>query len=234
MLHLGIVASLLLAIVPLLDSPSAGGGRLLYGVVMALVSGITLAIYRVSCNVLNHRGVDPVTILAVRSPIVAVAAAAVAWSTGDTAVGAWSVGSLALVAANCLVLIVLPIYVNQVGVALASPVTAGVASAFQPTLLYGLQTLCSRDGAAANSQSSAISIFVYSCLAVASTVARGRETRAARSARESGQAEMVSETPTKRILERIALDEAVDPESGLHGQEGQPHFPRVVAVAGRG
>ena len=235
-LHIGIVASLLLAIVPLLDSPSAGGGRFLYGVVMALVSGITLAIYRVSCNVLNHRGVAPVTILAVRSPIVAVAAAAVAWSTGDTAVGAWSAGSLALVAANCLVLIVLPIYVNQVGVALASPVTAGVASAFQPTLLYGLQTLWSpgRGDAGANSQSSAISIFVYSCLAVASTVARARETRAARSARESGQAEMVGEADPTRILERIALDEAVDLESGLHGQEGQPHFPRVVEVACRG
>jgi hypothetical protein len=182
-LHLGIVASLLFAIVPLLHSPAAAGGRLdrvLYGVAMALVSGVTLAVYRLSCSALNRDGVAPVTILAVRSPIVAVAAAAVAWHTGDTAIGAWSAGSLALVAANCVVLIVLPIYVNQVGVALASPVTAGVASAFQPTLLVGLQTLCSqgRDDAASNSPYAALGLFVYSSFAIASSAVRGQTPRA--------------------------------------------------------
>ena len=183
-LHLGIVACLVLAVVPSLHSAFGGEGRsdrIVYGIVMALVSGVTLAIYRVSCSVLNRNGVAPLTILAVRSPIVAVVAAVVAWSTGDTAVGAWSASGLALVATNCIVLIVLPIYVNQVGVALAAPVTAGVASAFQPTLLFGLQALFGqgRDDAAGSSPYAAICILVYSSFAMASTVLRGGKAGAA-------------------------------------------------------
>jgi hypothetical protein len=182
-LHLGMVVSLLLAVVPLLGWPPAGGGRptrLIQGVALALVSGVTLAIYRISSNVLNQKGIAPVTILAVRSPIVAITAGAVAWTAGDAAVGAWSASSLALVAVNCVALIVLPIYVNQIGVALASPITAGVASALQPTLLFGLQTVVHGHGridAPSDSAYLALGIGVYSFFAVASTVVRGQKTR---------------------------------------------------------
>jgi hypothetical protein len=140
------------------------------------VSGVTLAIYRISSNSLNQKGVAPVTILAVRSPIVAVAAAAIAFGSGDTSLGAWSAGNLVVVSANCILLIVLPIFVNQVGVALASPVTAGVASALQPTLLFGLQAVL-RPDALSGSPYLAVSILVYSCFAVASTVVRSQTTR---------------------------------------------------------
>jgi drug/metabolite transporter (DMT)-like permease len=178
-LHHGMLVSLVLAVALQLGgrSPGAGGpGDVLHGVVMALVSGVTLAIYRISSNSLNQKGVAPVTILAVRSPIVAVAAAAIAFGSGDTSLGAWSAGNLVVVSANCILLIVLPIFVNQVGVALASPVTAGVASALQPTLLFGLQAVL-RPDALSGSPYLAVSILVYSCFAVASTVVRSQTTR---------------------------------------------------------
>jgi drug/metabolite transporter (DMT)-like permease len=179
-LHLGIVVSLVLAVQLLFGRPSADAahaGGTLFGVVMALVSGVTLAIYRISCSRLNRRGVAPVTILAVRSPIVAVAAAALAWSTGDTALGDWTSGSLALVSAACVALIVFPIYVNQVGVALASPVTAGVASALQPTLIFALQAALRPGGGvhdAFQAPAMAVSILVYSAFAIASSVIRSQ------------------------------------------------------------
>jgi hypothetical protein len=178
-LHQGILVSLVLAVALELGgrAPGAGGAAsVLFGTAMALVSGITLAIYRISSNALNQKGVAPVTILAVRSPVVAVVAAALAWGTGDTSVGAWSPSSLIIVSANCILLIVVPIFVNQVGVALASPVTAGVASALQPTLLFGLQAVL-RPDTVSDSPYLALSILVYSCFAVASTVARSQTTR---------------------------------------------------------
>jgi hypothetical protein len=178
-LHHGILVSLVLAVALELGGrvPGAGGAAgVLYGTAMALVSGITLAIYRISSNTLNQKGVAPVTILAVRSPVVAVVAAAIAWGTGDMSVGAWSPSSLIFVSAHCILLIVVPIFVNQVGVALASPVTAGVASALQPTLLFGLQAVL-RPDAVSDSPYLALSILVYSCFAVASTVARNQTTR---------------------------------------------------------
>jgi hypothetical protein len=70
--------------------------------------------------------------------------------------------------------------VNQVGVALASPVTAGVASALQPTLLFGLQSVLRSEGradAVTGSPYLALSILVYSSFAVASTVVRSQATR---------------------------------------------------------
>jgi drug/metabolite transporter (DMT)-like permease len=182
-LHHGILVSLVLAVALELGGRAhlaGGSGDVLHGVAMALVSGVTLAIYRISSNTLNQKGVAPVTILAVRSPVVALVAAAIAWGTGDTNLGAWSPSSLIVVSANCIVLIVLPIFVNQVGVALASPVTAGVASALQPTLLFGLQAVLRGEGradAGADSPYLALSILVYSCFAVASTVVRSQTTR---------------------------------------------------------
>jgi hypothetical protein len=182
-LHYGILVSLVLAVVLELGwrAPDVGGPPgIVQGVVMALVSGVTLAIYRISCSTLNEKGVAPVTILAVRSPIIAIVAAVIAWSTGDTGLGAWSPSSLVIVSANCILLIVLPIFVNQVGVALASPVTAGVASALQPTLLFGLQAALrseSRADAVSDSPYLAVSVLVYSCFAVASTVVRSRPAR---------------------------------------------------------
>jgi drug/metabolite transporter (DMT)-like permease len=182
-LHHGMLVSLVLAVVLELGgrSPEAGGAAgVFHGVAMALISGVTLAIYRISSNALNQKGVAPVTILAVRSPVVALVAAGIAWGTGDTGLGAWSPSSLIVVSANCILLIVLPIFVNQVGVALASPVTAGVASALQPTLLFGLQAVLRGEGrpdAVSNSPYLALSILVYSCFAVASTVVRSQPPR---------------------------------------------------------
>jgi hypothetical protein len=81
------------------------------------------------------------------------------------------------VSAACVALIVFPIYVNQVGVALASPVTAGVASALQPTLIFALQAALRPGGGvhdAFQAPAMAVSILVYSAFAIASSVIRSQ------------------------------------------------------------
>jgi drug/metabolite transporter (DMT)-like permease len=171
-LHLCIVACIGVGVLMRIVDPSStkDPGTVLLGAWMGLVSGVTLAIYRISCKRLNDKGVAAGTILGVRSPVIAFAATAVAWATSDTDVGAWSATSLATVSAACIALIVIPIYVNQVGVALASPITAGVATALQPTLLLGMQVLLSMQQS--HSAYSLGAVLLYSVFAISSTLVR--------------------------------------------------------------
>jgi hypothetical protein len=62
-----------------------------------------------------------------------------------------------------------------------------------------------------------------------------RPTDSRRSAGQTGLAQVVGETRAAvRLAKRVAVDEAVDPEPGLCGQERAPHFAGLVEVARRG
>src|SRR5262245_50957281 len=53
-------------------------------------------------------------------------------------------------------------------------------------------------------------------------------------ARQPGSAQVVGKADTTlRIPQRVAFDEAVDPESGLHRRELLCHLSRLVELAGR-
>jgi hypothetical protein len=76
---------------------------------------------------------------------------------------------LGAVALACLLLIVLPNYVNQVGVALASPVTVRAVLAVGPVLVFALQLF---DGRLSLSPATLLACVLYGVCAVAAAVAR--------------------------------------------------------------
>jgi hypothetical protein len=69
----------------------------------------------------------------------------------------------------CLLLIVLPNYVNQVGIALASPVTVRTVLAVGPVLVFGLQLF---DGRLSSSRATLVVCVLYGVCAVAAANAR--------------------------------------------------------------
>jgi hypothetical protein len=78
-------------------------------------------------------------------------------------------GLLGAVVLACLLLIVLPNYVNQVDVALASPVTVRTVLAVGPVLVFGLQLF---DGRLSSSRATLVVCVPYSVGAVAAANAR--------------------------------------------------------------
>jgi len=75
-----------------------------------------------------------------------------------------------------LLLIVFPIYVNQVGIALASPLTVRVVLAAGPVLLFFLQLI---EGRLASSPYSLAAAVFYAVFAIAAALARRHAIRSA-------------------------------------------------------
>lgn len=109
------------------------------GVSLAVGSGLAITANTVLCRRLNDAGVAPMALVAMRFPGTAIAAAAIATLTGTSGTAMVGTGALAPIVLGSLVLVVLPVYVNQVGVALASPFTVRVALAGAPALIFALQ-----------------------------------------------------------------------------------------------
>ena len=85
--------------------------------------GTSIAVSTLLCRTLNDAGVCPATLLALRFPGAVVLAAALALVVPGDVFASLTPGGLAGIALASFALIVLPNYVNQAGVALASPVT---------------------------------------------------------------------------------------------------------------
>ncbi|MBI2015320.1 MAG: hypothetical protein HYS77_07265 [Candidatus Rokubacteria bacterium] len=84
--------------------------------------------------------------------------------------------TLAVVLGVSLVLIVFPIYVNQVGISLASPLTVRVVLAVGPVLIFLLQLI---EGRLSPSPYSLASAVLYGVFAVSATLVRRRAIRSA-------------------------------------------------------
>jgi drug/metabolite transporter (DMT)-like permease len=171
--HRGILVSLILASLVVTagvsGTPAQSGGRPILGALLALLSGISISINVLLCKRLNERRVGPVTILAVRFVGVVIVAALIAVVIGDVTIGGWSIGELGVVAAAALLLIVAPIFVNQVGISLAPPLTVRVVMALGPVLVFLLQL---REGRLRASGYSLAVIVLYAVFAILATVAR--------------------------------------------------------------
>ena len=127
-------------------------------------------------RVVNDAGVGPATLIAVRFPgAIVLAGALAALSPADVARGL-TPGTLAGIAVASLLLIVLPNYVNQIGVAFASPLTVRAVLAVGPVLVFGLQLV---EGRLPSSSCTLAACVLYAVFAVASAVARRRAIRIA-------------------------------------------------------
>jgi len=106
------------------------------GIMLAGGAGISITISTVACRGLNDEGVDPVALVGVRFLGAIAGALTLAMLTADDLSSLRSVRPAGMVIAAAALLVVFPIYVNQVGVALASPLTVRVALAVGPVLIF--------------------------------------------------------------------------------------------------
>ena len=175
--HLGLLASLVATASITLAGVSGAGalplGVAAFGVALAAGAGVSISVNTVLCKKLNQAGVNPAALVALRFPGAIVVAAVLSGPPGDLA-ALPSIGALAPVAGAALLLIVFPVYVSQVGVSLASPLTVRVAFSLAPVFIFALQLF---EGRLASSPYSLAAAGVYCVFAVGGAVARQRATR---------------------------------------------------------
>jgi len=150
----------------------SGGARqpfalALLGVALALFAGFSISVSTVLSRRLNDAGVDPTALVALRFLGATLLAAALMLPAGETLAAARQ--TIVGVTAASLLLVVAPIYVNQVGIALASPLTVRVALAMGPVLIFVLQLA---DGRLSPSPYSLTCAVLYGVVAVTAVVLR--------------------------------------------------------------
>ena len=178
--HLGILAALVLAVVVALGGLSGTGLQPLsvtaLGIVLATSAGLSISINTVLCRQLNDRGVDPAALVSVRFLGAIVSATPLALLSHHEFDAFFSTTGLAIVLGASLLLIVFPIYVNQVGISLASPFTVRVVLAIAPVLIFLLQLA---EGRLSPSPWSLVSAVVYGVFAAFAVRTRQRAIRLA-------------------------------------------------------
>src|SRR5262245_4544518 len=141
------------------------------GVALALFAGFSISVSTVLSRRLNDAGVDPTALVALRFPGATLLAAALLLPAGQSLVALGVRETVVGVAGASLLLVVAPIYVNQVGIALASPLTVRVALAVGPVLIFVLQLA---DGRVSSSPYSLTCAVLYGLVAVTAAVLRRR------------------------------------------------------------
>ena len=178
--HFGLLAALILAMAVALGGLSGAGpqslGRAALGVALATGAGIAISVNTLLCRTLNDAGVDPVALVSVRFLGAVALAAALTLPSGDITSAIFASVAMTAVLGASLLLIVLPIYVNQVGISLASPLTVRVVLAVGPVLIFLLQLA---EGRLSSSPYSLASAALYGVCAGAVALARRRAIRSA-------------------------------------------------------
>lgn len=173
---MALAATLLLSVAVVLAGFSGVGqvpvGRAVLGVLLAAFAGVSISVSTMLCRKLNDAGVAPSALLAFRFPMTVVAAAVVvALSPAGLPRDLSWIDALVAVAA---VLIVIPNYVNQLAISLASPLTVRVVLAVAPVLIFFLQIA---EGRLVASPYSLMAAILYGFAATAAAVARRRAIR---------------------------------------------------------
>jgi len=178
--HLGLLLSLVATAAITVAGVSGAGalplGVAALGVILAAGAGISISVNTVLCKKLNEDGVNPTALVALRFPGAIVLAAVLSGPPADIARALAPAGALVPVAAAALLLIVFPIYVSQVGISLASPLTVRVALSLGPVFVFALELI---EGRLVSSPYSLAAAGVYSLFAIGAAVARQRATRSA-------------------------------------------------------
>jgi drug/metabolite transporter (DMT)-like permease len=142
----------------------------LLGLGALLVSGASITVSLLYSKRLHDDGVNAEVVTAVRYGFLILIAAGVVWHKGGLQ-GIGSLGEAATLTALATLLIVLPLYAFQVGIALTAPLTANVLRALGPVFVFALQQV---DGRLSTSAPTLIGILAYSAAAILSNVAHAR------------------------------------------------------------
>src|SRR4051812_12883469 len=120
----------------------------LLGLAALVTSGASITISLLYCKRLHDHGVSAAVVTASRYLLLILIAAGGLWHKGQIA-GVGSLRDGAVLTLLATVLIVLPLYVFQVGIALTAPLTANVLRALGPVFVFAMQQFDSRLGISA-------------------------------------------------------------------------------------
>ena len=136
---------------------------------LLIVSGACITVSLLLSKRLNERGIGPDTVTAGRYVlIILVAFAAVVF--GDVRTGSARLPEWTILAVAATILIVLPLYSLQVGIARTSPLTAHVIRSLGPVCVFALELV---DGRIAYAGLPLLGIVLYSAFSIAANLARG-------------------------------------------------------------
>jgi drug/metabolite transporter (DMT)-like permease len=181
------------------------------GVALALGAGVAISISTVLCRGLNDAGVAPTALVSVRFLGAIVLAAALTLPSGDGLRDLASAGTIAGLFWPSLALIVVPVYVSQVGISLASPFTVRVVLAVAPAVVFVLQLV---EGRLSSSPYSIGAAVLYGACAIWATLARQRAIGRAENPRAGQRGERrtrparpdgTSSTTTMRVRPRPSM-----------------------------
>lgn len=149
------------SVVPLYALASAG---------LALLAGVLIVVGHLYAKRLNDSGVSASAILGTRFfGLLAMASAGVVHDGG--AALTIPLPALAQVAGAATLLIVMPVFFNQVGMSLISPLAARVITAAGPAFVFGLQQA---DPRIAWSPGTGAAVFAYSAFVIAANLVHGK------------------------------------------------------------
>jgi drug/metabolite transporter (DMT)-like permease len=172
-IFIGLLVSLVFAGIVAISGLSGMGAQpaaqAMLGVILAMTGGVTMSVSTMQCRRLNDAGVRPGVLFALRYPVTALAASLLVFGSpaGTASAAPW----ISAVMAIAVLLILVPSYVNQVAIALASPLTVRVVMASAPVIIFGLQTI---EGRLSPSPYSLAATLLYALFAVLAGLFRQR------------------------------------------------------------
>ncbi len=143
---------------------------------LMLVSGFSITLSLLFAKRLNDRGVTSTGVIASRYVLLILIAAGVELF-GKSPSGIGGPANLAFLGIAVTVLVVIPLFVLQVGIARSAPATAQIIRALGPVFIFALEQF---DGRLHYSAPVLICILAYSALAIAINFAHGWRPRAVR------------------------------------------------------
>lgn len=174
-LHLGVFAVLLALAVVVLAGLSGVRERPLsdtaLGLALAFASGVFISLTSDVTKRMHEHGVSAEAVLAVRFILMVGVAATMSWLEIGSGAPIVDLETLGTIAGAALALIVLPLYVLQLGLVRTSAVTTWVIMALGPCLVFALQAL---DGRIIASPYTLACIVAYSALVIAANLVRAK------------------------------------------------------------
>jgi len=146
----------------------------LAGLALVMVSGSSITVSLLYSKRLHDHGASAETVTAARYLLLILLAACV--EIGNGGLVALGVADVATVAAAASALIVLPLFVLQIGIAQTAPLTAQVVRSLGPVCVFAVEQL---DGRLTYSTTTLVCILLYSGAAIASNLAHGWRERPA-------------------------------------------------------
>jgi len=145
------------------------------GLLLPLISGISITISSLMSKRLNERGIGADAVTAGRYLLIVVMAFFVVLF-GSRPTGLGTAGEIAVLAVAAGVLIVLPLYALQLGIERTAPLTTHTIRALGPVMVFGLELADSR---LSYSGQTLMGIALYSFFVIASNYIRGWQDKTA-------------------------------------------------------